>query len=250
MSDEPVQPDSSDAANLSDAAPLPEPQASAFGQPAAGSDSSPTQPSPSANEGQQASSPVPDFPPPQEAQRAGPARSPDSDGLVSANTLGQAELDALEAQLAAQGALETPAGAGVNVAAAATADQACAGTGESARQGPVVMGAATVKVRPEEAMPFSVPELSSEPQPDLAAGIDVLDDVELDVKVELGRTNMYIEDVLRLGVGSVVELDKLAGDPVDIYVNGRLIAQGEVLVLNDNFCVRINNIVSPVPDTQ
>jgi len=68
------------------------------------------------------------------------------------------------------------------------------------------------------------------------------------VKIELGRTYMYIEDVLRLGTGSVVELDKLAGDPVDIYVNDRLIARGEVLVLNDNFCVRINDIDSPIPE--
>lgn len=75
-------------------------------------------------------------------------------------------------------------------------------------------------------------------------GIDLLNDVELDVKIELGRTDMLVEDVLRLTEGSVVELDKLAGDPVDIFVNNRLVARGEVLVLNDNFCVRINEIVT------
>jgi flagellar motor switch protein FliN/FliY len=53
-----------------------------------------------------------------------------------------------------------------------------------------------------------------------------------------------------LGVGAVVELDKLAGDPVDIYVNERLVARGEVLVLNDNFCVRINQIHSPIPELE
>ncbi|MFN7020784.1 MAG: flagellar motor switch protein FliN [Phycisphaerales bacterium] len=74
--------------------------------------------------------------------------------------------------------------------------------------------------------------------------IDLLADVNLHVKIELGRTRMLVEDVLRLGEGSVVELDKLAGDPVDIYVNDRPVARGEVLVLNDNFCVRINEIVS------
>ncbi len=73
--------------------------------------------------------------------------------------------------------------------------------------------------------------------------IDILKDVEVNVKIELGRTRMYVEDVLKIREGSVVELDKLAGDPVDIYVNDRLIARGEVLVLNDNFCVRINQIV-------
>jgi flagellar motor switch protein FliN/FliY len=74
-------------------------------------------------------------------------------------------------------------------------------------------------------------------------GIDMLGDVELDVTIELGRTQMLVEDVLRLGDGSVVELDKLAGDPVDVYVNGRLIARGEVLVLNDNFCIRVSEII-------
>jgi len=76
-----------------------------------------------------------------------------------------------------------------------------------------------------------------------ASGLNLLHDVELNVKIELGRTNMYVEDVLRLAEGSVVELDKLAGDPVDIYVNERLVARGEVLVLNDNFCVRVSEIV-------
>ena len=80
--------------------------------------------------------------------------------------------------------------------------------------------------------------------------LDLLDDVELDVKVELGRTEMYIEDVLGLAAGSVVELNKGAGDPVDILVNERLVARGEVLVLNDNFCVRINDILSPVPELE
>ena len=74
--------------------------------------------------------------------------------------------------------------------------------------------------------------------------MDLVCDVELDLKIELGRTHMYLEDVLRLRKGSVVPLDKLAGDPVDVYVNGRLIARGEVLVLNDNFCVRVGELVA------
>jgi len=81
-----------------------------------------------------------------------------------------------------------------------------------------------------------------------AAGIDLLADVDLDVTIELGRTEMLVEDVLRLGRGSVVELDKLAGDPVDVYVNGRLVARGEVLVLNDNFCIRISEIVADLEE--
>lgn len=74
----------------------------------------------------------------------------------------------------------------------------------------------------------------------------MIDDVDLDVRIELGRTRMLVEDVLRLGTDSVVELDKAAGDPVDIYVNGRHIARGEVLVVNENFCVRVSEILEPL----
>ncbi len=78
-----------------------------------------------------------------------------------------------------------------------------------------------------------------------ASAISGLQDVDLDLRIELGRTELLIEEVLRLKPGSVVPLDKLAGDPVDILVNGRLLARGEVLVLNDNFCVRVAEILAP-----
>ena len=74
---------------------------------------------------------------------------------------------------------------------------------------------------------------------------DLLSDVSLNVRIELGRRRMHVDDILRLGEGSVVELDKLAGDPVDILVNEILVARGEVLVLNDYFCVRVTDILSP-----
>ena len=89
---------------------------------------------------------------------------------------------------------------------------------------------------------------------DIPEGLDIdpkrvtmLGDVNLPVNIELGRTEMMVEDVLQLGEGSVVELDKLAGDPVDVYINSRLVARGEVLVLNDNFCVRIGEVISNDP---
>jgi flagellar motor switch protein FliN len=75
--------------------------------------------------------------------------------------------------------------------------------------------------------------------------LDLLLDVSLRVSVELGRTELTIKDVLALGPGSVVELDKLAGEPVDILVNDRLIAKGEVVVVDENFGVRVTDIVSP-----
>lgn len=77
------------------------------------------------------------------------------------------------------------------------------------------------------------------------SGLDLILDVPLKVTVELGRTRMQIRDVLELGKGSVVELDKLAGEPVDLLVNGKLIARGEVVVIDENFGVRVTDIVSP-----
>lgn len=92
--------------------------------------------------------------------------------------------------------------------------------------------------------PFRLEDFTGAPPSTEAATIELIRDVELDLKIELGRTHMYLEDVLKLRRGSVVPLDKLAGDPVDVYVNGRLIARGEVLVLNDNFCVRVAELVT------
>lgn len=94
------------------------------------------------------------------------------------------------------------------------------------------------------AMPFRLREFGGAAPTTERATLDLLRDVDLDLKIELGRTQMYLEDVLKLRKGSVVALDKLAGDPVDIYVNGRLIARGEVLVLNDNFCVRVGELIT------
>jgi flagellar motor switch protein FliN/FliY len=95
---------------------------------------------------------------------------------------------------------------------------------------------------------FRLPNFQQTIQDAQVSSIELLRDVELNVKIELGRARMLVEDVLRLTEGSVVELDKLAGDPVDVFVNDRLVARGEVLVLNDNFCVRVNEIVAGVKE--
>jgi flagellar motor switch protein FliN/FliY len=89
-------------------------------------------------------------------------------------------------------------------------------------------------------------ELPPQSRPDL----ENLRDVELAVKIELGRTRMRIEDVLKLGDGAVVELDRSAGDPVDVFVSDRLVARGEVVVLNDRFAVRLTQVVTPLIDGQ
>lgn len=92
--------------------------------------------------------------------------------------------------------------------------------------------------------PFEFPAFQRTGHAEPPRSIELLAGVNLNVKIELGRARMVVEDVLKLSEGAVVELDKLAGDPVDVYVNDRPVARGEVLVLNDTFCVRINEIIA------
>jgi flagellar motor switch protein FliN/FliY len=99
---------------------------------------------------------------------------------------------------------------------------------------------APTAVHPIQFMPLT-PEL----QPlDQGHGIELLMDVALEVSVELGRSHMSIGEILALRTGSVIELDKLAGEPVDVSVNGTLIARGEVVVVDEKFGVRITEVVS------
>lgn len=85
--------------------------------------------------------------------------------------------------------------------------------------------------------PTSAAEISKQ-------SVAALADVDLEVTIELGRSRMRVQDILKLDEGSVVELDKLAGEEVDVFVNDRLVARGQVLVLNEKFCVRISEIVA------
>jgi flagellar motor switch protein FliN/FliY len=101
-------------------------------------------------------------------------------------------------------------------------------------------GAAPTAVHPVQFMPLT-PEA---PSADQAHGIELLMDVALEVSVELGRSHMSIGEILALRTGSVIELDKLAGEPVDVSVNGTLIARGEVVVVDEKFGVRITEVVS------
>ncbi len=77
-------------------------------------------------------------------------------------------------------------------------------------------------------------------------GLDFILDIPLEVTVELGRTKMLVNDLLQLGQGSVVELSKVAGEPMEILVNQKLIARGEVVVVNEKFGVRLTDIISPL----
>ena len=177
---------------------------------------------------------------PEDAASGGPpAADPPAGGEASSDLLGADDIAALFQQ---QG------GGSPSVGSSATTDQLL----DQAQAGLAAV------ISPDAETRSGIPAELGSPQPfefrafdshgsSAKDGVDLsaLSDVELDVRIELGRTELLMEEVLMLKEGSVVPLDKLAGDPVDILVNGRLIARGEVLVLNDNFCVRVAELLSP-----
>ena len=79
-----------------------------------------------------------------------------------------------------------------------------------------------------------------------AQDLDFILDIPLELSVELGRRKMLINDLLQLSQGSIVELDKLAGEPLEIYINRKLVARGEVVVVNEKFGVRLTDIITPM----
>jgi flagellar motor switch protein FliN/FliY len=190
------------------------------------------------------------------------ASTTEASPTATSGTFGQDEIEALlNSQEAAAGKRGQPAAASGRADAASTANR----TESGSTPGGAAAGVAAADVefllsQAEQALasaqgtggadalasakPFRLTDFSAAPPSTDTATLELIRDVELDLKIELGRTHMYLEDVLKLSKGSVVPLDKLAGDPVDIYVNGRLIARGEVLILNDNFCVRVAELVA------
>jgi flagellar motor switch protein FliN/FliY len=122
--------------------------------------------------------------------------------------------------------------------AAAMAEQAASGDGV----------AGGVAVEPSSA-PRAAPSMFQEFAPAQATGhaneIDMILDIPVQLSVELGRTKIPIKHILQLAQGSVVELDGLAGEPMNVLINGTLIAQGEVVVVNDKFGIRLTDIITP-----
>lgn len=102
-----------------------------------------------------------------------------------------------------------------------------------------------VAAESEKGAPARFPVMDATAATATSNDIALLDGVNVRVQVLLGRARLTVEEILRLGNGSVVELEKLAGEPLDILVNDKLVAQGEVLVLNENFCIRVTNIIPP-----
>ncbi|MEA2101245.1 MAG: flagellar motor switch protein FliN [Thermodesulfobacteriota bacterium] len=89
-------------------------------------------------------------------------------------------------------------------------------------------------------------ELGGSARSEETRDLDFILDIPLDVTVEIGRTKMLINDLLQLGQGSVIELDRLAGEPLDILVNNKLVARGEIVVVSEKFAIRITDVVSPM----
>lgn len=88
-------------------------------------------------------------------------------------------------------------------------------------------------------------ELTEDEQPNTNPDLDVILDIPVSISMEVGRTSITIRNLLQLNQGSVIELDRLAGEPLDVLVNGTLIAHGEVVVVNEKFGIRMTDVISP-----
>ncbi|CCH49246.1 flagellar motor switch protein FliN [Pseudodesulfovibrio piezophilus] len=96
---------------------------------------------------------------------------------------------------------------------------------------------------------YDLPDMGPDAKAGSSSGkrdLDFILDIPLEVSAELGRTKLLINELLQLGQGSVVELNKLAGEPMEIYVNGKLVARGEAVVINEKFGIRLTDIISPI----
>ena len=169
-----------------------------------------------------------DQPDPFEAAAAAAAAAPDDTGG------GSADDEALAAQWAdALAAEEEERGP-------ATFGNAASGAGTNPRGGSFTSQA-------QDAHFQDMTEMSRQPRDNkLKRELDFILDIPLDVSAELGRTRLLINELLQLGQGSVVELNKLAGEPLEVYVNGKLVARGEAVVINEKFGVRLTDIISPI----
>ena len=155
---------------------------------------------------------------------------------MSDEVLSQEEIEALISQGGA-GAAQAQADAASSAEEQAIGDEQQAEAGEGS---PPEITARSGSVRPVELNLVGPESLRG---PSAKGGMDLILDVQLQVTVELGRATMKVREVLGLGPGAVVELDKHAGEPVDVVVNNKPIARGEVVVIDENFGVRVTEII-------
>ena len=107
------------------------------------------------------------------------------------------------------------------------------------------MDDATQTEKNENAAPQQAEKPAKGPEAE-RADLDFILDIPLELSVELGKTKMLVNDLLQLGQGSVITLNKLAGEPLEIFINRKLVARGEVVVVNEKFGVRLTDIISPL----
>jgi len=153
-------------------------------------------------------------------------------------TLNQDEIDSLLGELSTdeQAPAEAPSSGGMDI----SDDDMSALLSEPP-------AAAPTQAAPSPAEAFAPPPAAPQAAAEYPQkNIEVLLDVPLEVVVELGKTEMQIKNILDIAPGSVVELERLAGEPVDILVNGKLVARGDVVVVDENFGVKLTHIVSPM----
>ena len=151
--------------------------------------------------------------------------------------------DDLEAEMAATMALETEAdGDDLDLEAQMAAAMQGDGLDEALDTD---LGGSEAAAPGVSAQPLEFQQLRPSDEMADSDNIDRLMDVTLNLSVELGRKQMQIKEILDLGPGKIIELDKLAGEPVDLLVNGKLLAKGEVVVVDENFGVRITDLINP-----
>lgn len=156
-------------------------------------------------------------------------------------TLSQEALDALLAELS-----ESDDGAGAAPQMDAAPDDADGrASGDQPNEAPAAAAAAPqAAAAAPAASPLSLVSFDDDADSTNFEGFERVQDIPLEITVELGRTRLLIRDILELGVGSIIELEKMAGEPVELLANGLLIARGEVVVIEDNFGVRITEIIT------
>ena len=157
----------------------------------------------------------------------------------------------LEADEAAEGAADASADAGGDAGGSSDEDLAArwaeALAAEEQDNAKATAEKNSLKAQASDAVFPDMTEVMRQPRPEGSKReLDFILDIPLDVSAELGRTRLLINELLQLGQGSVVELNKLAGEPLEVFVNGKLVARGEAVVINEKFGVRLTDIISPM----
>ncbi len=166
----------------------------------------------------------------------------EKDDEITADDWGAAMAEQAEAETETEASTETSA---ADDWAAAMEEQTSAETSAADDWGAAMAEQAEAEVSTDNAEPLAFQEFGEAPAPASNRELDMIKDIPVQLTVELGRTKMPIKNLLQLAQGSVVELSGMAGEPLDVLINGFLIAQGEVVVVNDKLGIRLTDIITP-----